>query len=176
LDEGANVILISGPTQLNLQHPKLELIRIKTADEMLEQVLENWKSVDIGIFSAAVADYRPKKVAYQKIKKSEEDLSIELVKNPDILALASSQKRNDQLLIGFALETENLFDNAKMKLEKKNLDLIVMNTLEDEGAGFSSDTNKISILDNHNNFTSFELKSKVEVAKDIIDYIINYRK
>lgn len=176
LEEGANVILVSGPTQLDLKHPNLELIRIKTAEEMLSKVMEKWKSADIGIFSAAVADYRPKKTAFQKIKKSDEDLEIELVKNPDILAWSGSEKKNDQLLIGFALETDNLFENAKLKLEKKNLDFIVMNSLEDQGAGFSGDTNKISILDNHNNFTSFELKSKAEVAEDIIEYLINFKK
>lgn len=176
LKEGAKVTLICGPTQLSHKHPNLTLIRVKTADEMLEKVKSSWNEMEIGIFSAAVADYKPKTVAVQKIKKSETDLTIELIKNPDILSWAGSVKKSNQLVVGFALETNDLFENAKLKLQKKNLDLIVMNSLEDKGAGFAGDTNKISILDNHNNFTSFELKSKSEVANDIIEYVINYKK
>lgn len=176
LMEGANVTLICGPNQLNLTHPKLTVIKVITAQNMLESVQEKWSSMDFGIFSAAVSDYRPKEVAQQKIKKDEDELNIELVKNTDILAWAGNTKSNDQVLIGFALETNNVVENAKSKLVRKNLNMIVMNSLEDKGAGFSGDTNKISILDNHNNFTSFELKSKSEVAKDIVDQMINYKK
>lgn len=174
--EGARVTLVCGPTQLSITHPNLTLVSVKTADEMLEKVKSYWDEMHIGIFSAAVADYKPKTVAVQKIKKSDTDLTIELVKNPDILSWAGSVKKSDQLVVGFALETNDLYENAKLKLQKKNLDLIVMNSLEDKGAGFAGDTNKISILDNHNNFTSFELKSKSEVANDIIEYVINYKK
>lgn len=176
LAKGAHVELVCGPTKLSLSHPNLNFTRIKSAEEMLSAVQARWSTMDIGIFSAAVADYRPKHSAIQKIKKTEEDLSIELVKNPDILAWAGTKKNDKQLLIGFALETNDVFDNAKSKLDRKNLNIIVMNTLEDQGAGFSLDTNKISILDNHNKFTSFELKSKSEVAKDIVEYLINYGK
>lgn len=174
--KGAKVILVSGPTQITYNHPNLELITVKTADEMLEKVQSFWLKSDIGIFSAAVSDYRPKHMVTQKIKKSEDNLVLELVKNKDILAWAGSEKKQNQTLVGFALETNDVFVNAKSKLEKKNLDFIVMNTLEDKGAGFAGDTNKISILDNHNNFTSFELKSKSLVAKDIVEYLINYKK
>jgi phosphopantothenoylcysteine decarboxylase/phosphopantothenate--cysteine ligase len=176
LAHGANVELVCGPTKLSLNHPNLSFTSVKSADEMFLAVQSHWSKMDIGVFSAAVADYRPKISAEQKIKKTEDDLTIELVKNPDILAWAGGNKSENQCLVGFALETNDVFANAKSKLERKNLDMIVMNTLEDTGAGFSVDTNKISILDNHNKFTSFELKSKAEVAKDIVEYLINYRK
>ena len=130
--------------------------------------------MDGGIFSAAVADYRPLKVEDQKIKKSDDHLVIELVKNPDILAWAGSTKKANQCLVGFALETTNGVQYAQDKLKRKNLDFIVLNSLEDHGAGFGHDTNKISILDNHNNFSSFELMSKVNVAEDIVKYLKNY--
>lgn len=176
LAEGAEVELISGPTKLGLAHPNLTITRINSAQEMLEAVQSKWSDMNIGIFSAAVADYRPMEMAVQKIKKSENELTIELVKNPDILAWAGTNKAENQLLVGFALETNNVLENATSKLKRKNLDMIVMNTLEDKGAGFSGDTNKISILDIHNKLTSFELKSKSEVAKDIVAYLINYHK
>jgi phosphopantothenoylcysteine decarboxylase/phosphopantothenate--cysteine ligase len=176
LNEGALVQLITGPTKLNLNHPNLTITKVQSAKEMMEAVQFVWMNSEIGIFSAAVADYRPKNSASQKIKKTEDELTIELVKNPDILAWAGENKSKNQLLVGFALETNNVLENAKLKLQRKNLNLIVMNTLEDEGAGFSGDTNKISILDNHNNLTSFELKTKPEVANDIVEYLINYPK
>jgi phosphopantothenoylcysteine decarboxylase/phosphopantothenate--cysteine ligase len=174
LRQGASVCLVTGPTKLSLSHPNLELIPVKTAEEMLEVTKANWKKADIGVFSAAVADYRPKVAAVEKIKKSEDNLVIELVKNPDVLAWAGQNKLQDQVLVGFALETNNLLENSTIKLKNKHLNLIVMNTLQDEGAGFSGDTNKISILDDRNNLTSFELKSKSEVAGDILETIINY--
>ena len=174
LRKGANVVLVSGPTKEVLSHPNVTLLPVNSADEMLKIVQSEWYNCDYGIFSAAVADYRPKDKVYQKIKKSEDSLTLELVKNPDILAWAGENKKESQTLVGFALETNNLMENSKDKLKRKNLNLIVMNTLEDKGAGFAGDTNKISILDNHNNFTSFELKSKSEVATDIVEYMINY--
>ena len=174
LRKGANVVLVSGPTKEVLAHPNVTLLSVNSADEMLEIVQSEWYNCDYGIFSAAVADYRPKDKVFQKIKKSEDSLTLELVKNPDILAWAGENKKESQVLVGFALETNNLLENSKDKLKRKNLNLIVMNTLEDKGAGFAGDTNKISILDNHNNFTSFELKSKSEVATDIVEYMINY--
>jgi phosphopantothenoylcysteine decarboxylase/phosphopantothenate--cysteine ligase len=175
LAEGAEVILVSGPTNLDLVHPRLQLLRVRSAEEMLTNVQEHWEGSQIGIFSAAVADYRPRKSADQKIKKNDEEMMIELVKNPDILGWAGSVKKQDQILTGFALETNDVVDYATAKLKKKNLNVIVMNSLEDKGAGFALDTNKISILDDHNNFTSFELKSKSAVAADIVEYLINYR-
>jgi phosphopantothenoylcysteine decarboxylase/phosphopantothenate--cysteine ligase len=176
LAENAKVIMICGPTQLNLQHPNLNIVRVKSADQMFEKVKEHWASCDIGIFSAAVADYRPKTKAIHKIKKSEDELSIDLIKNPDILSWAGNFKKDDQIVVGFALETNDLLQNAKLKLIRKKLDIIVMNSLEDEGAGFAGDTNKISILDKHNNLINFELKSKSAVATDIVEYLIKYKK
>ncbi len=173
LADGAQVILVAGPTKLQMEDPNLTVIRVRTAEEMLSEVQKEWESCDFGVFSAAVADYRPANIATQKIKKSEDEMSIRLVKNPDILLWAGENKTT-QVLIGFALETNDLELNAQKKLNKKNLNFIVMNTLMDPGAGFGHDTNKISILDDHNNFKSFELKSKKEVAKDIIDYLKNY--
>ncbi|MFT6503109.1 MAG: phosphopantothenoylcysteine decarboxylase/phosphopantothenate--cysteine ligase [Crocinitomicaceae bacterium] len=174
LARGAHVILVSGPTKEELEHDNLTLIPIKTAVEMLEAVQLHWKDCSYGIFSAAVADYRPKSMADQKIKKNDDELSIELIKNPDILKWAGDTKSSDQLLVGFALETNDLLENGKKKLAKKNLNLIVLNTLEDKGAGFGVDTNKISILDNHNNLVEFELKSKKEVASDIVSHLKTY--
>lgn len=176
LNQGAEVILISGPTQETLSHPNLTCISIVSAEELFAQVKEFWETCSIGIFSAAVADYRPEVKVDQKIKKSEEHVQLTLVKNPDVLSWAGSVKNETQLLIGFALETSNLLENATNKLNRKNLDIIVMNTLEDKGAGFGHATNKIALLDAHNNFTKFELKSKFAVAKDIVSYLINYKK
>ena len=176
LNRGGEVVLISGPTKLDLKHPNLNLIRVQSAQNMLDAVQSNWNKVDVGVFSAAVADYRPVSIAGQKIKKLEDNITIELVKNPDILGWAGSNKKEEQLLIGFALETNDGQQYAQDKLTRKNLDFIVLNTLEDHGAGFGHDTNKISIFDNHNNFTSFELKTKVDVAIDIVDYMQTYLK
>ena len=150
------------------------MISVTTADEMLKAVQQHWATAQMGIFSAAVSDYRPEQVAEQKIKKSEESLTVNLVKNPDILFWAGTQKKEDQLLVGFALETNNLLENGTAKLKKKNLNCIVLNTLQDTGAGFGVDTNKISILDNYNNLKEYELKSKAGVAIDIADYLKNY--
>jgi len=173
IDRGADVILISGPTKFRLKTNGLTFVSIRSASEMLESVKLNWGNCDLGVFAAAVADYRPKEVASQKIKKSEDSLTIELVKNPDILSWAGENKKNHQVLVGFALETNNLIENATSKLKRKNLDYIVANTLENEGSGFGYDTNQITIIDNCNKITSFELLTKMEVAKNIIDYYIN---
>ncbi|SHE66616.1 bifunctional phosphopantothenoylcysteine decarboxylase/phosphopantothenate--cysteine ligase CoaBC [Chryseobacterium takakiae] len=166
---GAKVILISGPSSEKPIGKNIELHKVTSAKEMLAKVFEFYDTVDIGIASAAVADYAPKEVAKEKIKKSDDSLTIELVKNPDILK-TMGEKKTRQFLVGFALETQNEEENAKAKFEKKNLDMIVLNSLRDEGAGFKNDTNKIKI------FTStekkeFDLKSKEDVAKDILDCI-----
>lgn len=173
LADGAEVTLIAGPTKLELEHKHLRLIRVRSAQEMFEAVQKEWNTSDIGIFSAAVADYRPAEIATEKIKKSDDELLLRLVKNPDILKWAGAVK-NNQILVGFALETNDLEANARKKMDAKNLNVIVMNTLSDEGAGFGHDTNKISILDDHNNLKSFELKTKNQVAVDIIEYLKNY--
>ena len=166
---GAKVILISGPTSQNTNHKNIEIHRVTTAKEMYEQVFKYYEKVDIAIASAAVADYAPKIVAKEKIKKSEEEFTIELVKNPDILK-TMGEKKTHQFLVGFALETQNEEENAKSKLQKKNLDMIVLNSLRDEGAGFQKDTNKVKIL-THSEQKEFSLKSKDEVAKDILDFV-----
>jgi phosphopantothenoylcysteine decarboxylase/phosphopantothenate--cysteine ligase len=136
-------------------------------------VQNHFNSCDGGIFAAAVSDYKPAEVADKKIKKSEETLTLTLKKNPDILYWAGSQKTKNQWLVGFALETNDALKNAEKKLKKKNLDAIVVNTLEDKGAGFGHDTNKITILDLNNNSTKFELTSKKEAANNILDFIMN---
>jgi phosphopantothenoylcysteine decarboxylase/phosphopantothenate--cysteine ligase len=173
LNAGAKVTLITGPVHQALSDPNLKIINVTTAEEMFEAVKAKWSDSNLGIFTAAVADYRPKEQHDQKIKKEDgnEELTIELVKNPDILAWAGGNKSAEQFLVGFALETEDVERNAETKLIKKNLDLIVMNSLEDKGAGFGSEKNKISILDKHNNLTSFELKPKDAVALDILNYL-----
>ncbi|MFA7274032.1 MAG: bifunctional phosphopantothenoylcysteine decarboxylase/phosphopantothenate--cysteine ligase CoaBC [Crocinitomicaceae bacterium] len=171
LMRGANVCLVLGPSAEKLEHPNLELIRVTSALDMLQAVQDKWSTQDIGVFSAAVADYRPKEVAQQKIKKKENEMAITLVKNPDILAWAGSNKKDQQVLVGFALETNNEEENAAEKLRKKNLDFIVLNSLNDSGAGFAHATNKITILDKNNKSESFELKSKTEVAEDILNYL-----
>ncbi len=171
---GAEVVLVTGPTSLKITRNGIQRLEVMSAREMLKEVQENWDSCDIGIFAAAVADYRPVIIADEKIKKKEETLNIELTKNPDILKWAGEHKRLNQVLVGFALETSDVLQNGESKLNSKNLNLIVMNTLQDEGAGFAGDTNKVSILDDRNNLTSFELKSKSEVAGDILDTVMKY--
>ena len=171
---GAEVILISGPTQQKVRNRDIEVIQVSTADQMFKEVQKLWPMSDFGIFSAAVADYKPKEQEIKKIKKNKEELSIDLVRNPDILKWAGDHKSNQQKLVGFALETNDLLENGRKKLISKNLDFIVLNTLQDKGAGFGVDTNKISILDSHNNLEEFELKPKAEVAKDIVSYLKTY--
>ena len=166
---GAKVILISGPTSRKTDYKNIEIHRITSAKEMYDEVFKCYEKVDIAIASAAVADYAPKIVAKEKIKKSEEEFTIELVKNPDILK-TMGEKKTHQFLVGFALETQNEEENAKSKLQKKNLDMIVLNSLRDEGAGFQKDTNKVKIL-THSEQKEFSLKSKDEVAKDILDFV-----
>ncbi|WP_419495399.1 bifunctional phosphopantothenoylcysteine decarboxylase/phosphopantothenate--cysteine ligase CoaBC [Chryseobacterium bernardetii] len=166
---GAKVILISGPSSQVLTDKRIELHKVTSAKEMLAKVFEFYDRIDIGIASAAVADYAPKDVAKEKIKKNDENLTIELVKNPDILK-TMGEKKTHQFLVGFALETQNEEENAKGKLEKKNLDMIVLNSLRDEGAGFKNDTNKIKIFTKTEK-REFDLKSKDDVAKDILNFV-----
>ena len=171
LKKGAKVKLISGPTNLTLWHDNLDLIHVVSADDMFNEVKNYWKEQDFGVFSAAVADYRPKEVSLDKIKKKSNELSLELIKNPDILQWAGQMKTDTQFLVGFALETSNELENASLKLENKNLDCVVLNSLQDKGAGFASDTNKVTILDKRNNKTEFSLKSKYEIAEEIVLHI-----
>lgn len=166
---GARVILISGPSAQTLHDKNIELHKVTSAREMLAKVFEFYDTIDIGIASAAVADYAPKEIAKEKIKKNDENLTIELIKNPDILK-TMGEKKTHQFLVGFALETQNEEENAKGKLEKKNLDMIVLNSLRDEGAGFKNDTNKIKIFTKTEK-REFDLKSKGDVAKDILNFV-----
>lgn len=165
---GAKVILISGPTNLK-ENSEIQTEKVTSAKEMFDKVFLFYDQVDIAIMSAAVADYTPKIVAREKIKKNDEELSLTLIKNPDILK-TMGEKKKAQFLVGFALETQNEEENAKTKLKKKNLDMIVLNSLRDNGAGFKSDTNKIKII-TQNEQKDFSLKSKENVAKDILDFI-----
>ena len=166
---GAKVILISGPSSEKIINENIEIHRVTSAKEMYNEVFKHYENVSIAIASAAVADYTPKEVAKEKIKKKEDSFTIELVKNPDILK-TMGEKKSQQFLVGFALETQNEEENAKGKLEKKNLDMIVLNSLRDEGAGFKGDTNKIKIFTKTES-QEFNLKSKDEVAKDILNFV-----
>ena len=170
LNAGCQVLLISGPTSMKLEHPNLTRIDVVSADEMMEEVKKHWKEQNIGIFAAAVADYKPKNPENQKIKKKNEELELVLVKNPDILGWAGSVK-DEQFLVGFALETNNGVENALLKLKSKNLDCIVLNSTEDSGAGFAHDTNKVTILDKKMTKTTLSLKSKYEIADEIVDFV-----
>lgn len=170
---GAEVVLISGPTHLQVSHSLVKLIRVSSAEDMYQACHEYFNDMDVAISAAAVADYRPKNVADQKIKKNEISFTIELEKTKDILSSLGQIKKN-QFLIGFALETENEIEHAKQKIQKKNLDLIVLNSLNDAGAGFGKPTNKVTFIDKDFTIEPQELKSKEEVAIDIVNKIIAY--
>lgn len=172
-NQGAEVILISGPTHEKVSNNLIQLIPVTSADEMYKATLKEFDSADVAILSAAVSDYKPINVSTSKIKKSEKTFSIELIKTKDILASLGKIK-NNQYLVGFALETNNELENAKSKLRNKNLDLIVLNSLNDEGAGFKVDTNKVTIIDKNNKVIEFDLKSKAEVAQDLLNIIIEH--
>lgn len=171
-DLGAKVHLVVGPTALKTNHPNIEVKAVVSAQDMYNAVHEKVQDMDIVIMSAAVADYTPKFVGEEKIKKKTEDFNLELVKTKDILASVSAIKTK-QFLVGFALETENEIENAKGKLKSKNLDMIVLNSLRDDGAGFATDTNKVTFIDKENQIIEFDLKTKEEVAKDILNFIID---
>lgn len=169
---GAKVTLVSGPTALSVCHPNIKCVRVESANEMRDASMHVFPDTDIAILAAAVADYRPVNQATEKIKRDKkQDLSIQLTPNPDIAALLGKIKKTDQLTLGFALETENEEDNALKKMKQKNLDYIVLNSLRDEGAGFGYDTNKVTILSSCGEKKAFGLKTKSEVAKDIIDVL-----
>ena len=170
---GANVTLVSGPSNLTPENKSIILKRVVSAQQMFDACHDYYPSCDVMIAAAAVADYKPKNIAVNKIKKSNFDLHIELEKTKDILASLGEIKKN-QFLIGFALETENEIENAKLKIQKKNLDLIVLNSLQDEGAGFGKPTNKITFIDKNFIIEPMNLKSKEAVAVDIINKIIHH--
>jgi phosphopantothenoylcysteine decarboxylase / phosphopantothenate---cysteine ligase len=173
--QGAEVTLVSGPTNEHLKQDNIKLVMVTSADEMFDVCLNAYPQIDISIFAAAVADYKPAIRADQKIKKEEDTLNIQLIKNKDIAAVLGKMKKSNQINIGFALETENEEINAQQKLEKKNFDLIVLNSLNDEAAGFKKETNKISII-SRAGIKHYEAKSKAEVAEDIVKEIVAYAK
>ncbi len=168
---GASVILVAGPTHLKIENHLIKVVPVVTAQEMYDACHQYFADVDVAIAAAAVADYKPKNMALHKIKKGANELSIELEKTKDILASLGEIKTN-QFLIGFALETENEIENAKSKIQKKNLDLIVLNSLQDEGAGFGKPTNKITFIDKNFKIEPMDLKSKEAVADDILNKVI----
>jgi len=170
---GAKVTLISGPTALDAPQ-NVDRIQVTSAHEMLEAVVQHFSQSDIIVMSAAVADYTPIEVASQKIKKKEDQFSIALKKTTDILASIGTKKTEKQLLIGFALETNNEVEHAKDKLMRKNLDFIVLNSMQDKGAGFATDTNKVTVIDRFQHIQEFTLKSKEDVAKDICQLIVQH--
>jgi phosphopantothenoylcysteine decarboxylase/phosphopantothenate--cysteine ligase len=171
-NKGAAVTLVLGPSKEEIENENINVIRIRSAQEMYEACATVFPTTDISVLAAAVADYRPKTISTEKIKKSGNDLSIDLERTTDIAATLGKTKKKGQLLIGFALETNNEVENAKGKLERKNFDFIVLNSLQDKGAGFQHNTNKITIVGQNNKIKEFELKTKVEVAVDIVEEIV----
>ncbi len=169
---GADVTLISGPTELNELNEKIKRLDVTSAEEMYEKTVKHFEKTDIAVMSAAVADYAPEKVSITKIKKSGDELHLKLRKTKDILAELGRMKTKKQMLIGFALETDNEIENATKKLRAKNLDFIVLNSLKTKGAGFKHQTNKITIIDRNGIKTDYKLKSKSEVAQDIVHKVI----
>lgn len=169
-DQGAEVTLVLGPSVHKPKNAAVKVIAVETAEQMFKACVESFKDADIAVLSAAVADYKPKSQSDSKIKKTGNDLHLELTKTQDVLAELGKLK-SKQVLVGFALETENAFDYAKEKIKNKNLDLIVVNTTSDKNPAFGSDFNTVSLIDKHNNLVNFEFKSKTEIAKDIIGAI-----
>jgi len=172
-NRGAEVTLVSGPVNIKANNKNIKIEKIVSAQQLYNSATEKFPDVDIAICAAAVADYTPSKTSSQKIKKKDAELKINLVRTPDTLANLGKLKRENQLLVGFALETENELENAKSKLVRKNCDMLILNSLNDEGAGFNLDTNKITILDKNNKTEVFTLKSKTQVAEDICNKILN---
>ena len=169
---GAIVELVLGPVSLSPKNSSIEIINVSTAETMASECISRFADCDIAILAAAVADFTPIEVLNTKIKKDETELVLRLKPTTDIAATLGKVKKASQVLVGFALETNNELDNAKTKLLRKNLDIIILNSLREDGAGFGHDTNKITIIDRNNNIDNFELKSKEEAAKDILDKIV----
>jgi phosphopantothenoylcysteine decarboxylase/phosphopantothenate--cysteine ligase len=172
-NQGADVVLVCGPSAIKSKNSAVKRIDVVSAKEMFDICKQHFESTDITVCSAAVADYVPKHVATQKIKKNDENFVLELVKNPDILGYLGRNKKPNQFLVGFALETENELQNAENKLKSKHLDMLVLNSLNEKGAGFGHQTNKISMLFPNEESRHFGLKSKTDVAKDIVEEIVN---
>ena len=175
-DQGAQVTLVSGPSQLpDPASPRIRTVRVETAAEMYSSAAEVADIADVWVFAAAVADYRPVQVVTEKIKKSGDTLTLELVKNVDIAATLGQRKRPEQFAVGFALETTNELAHAQGKLHRKNFDLVVLNSLRDAGAGFGHDTNKVTVLDATGQIVNFELQSKADVARGLVSLILARR-
>lgn len=173
---GAEVTIVSGPVDITPRHSSIKIIKVESAKEMASACLDIFPSADIAIMCAAVADYAPAEYRDSKIKREHDDVpAIRLVKNPDIAASLGKIKSDKQLLIGFALETDSEYSNALEKLKRKNLDMIVLNSLRDKGAGFGGDTNKVTLFTADGSRKSFNLKSKTEVAADIIDAVVQLK-
>lgn len=171
---GAQVTLVSGPVDISPKHPSVKVVKVESAREMADACTSLFPSTDIAVMTAAVADYAPKHYSDVKIKREKNEVPVvELVKNPDIAATLGSVKTSDQILVGFALETDNEFSNALDKMKRKNLDLIVLNSLRDKGAGFATETNKVTIFFADGNRKSFPLKPKPEVAIDVVNAIVS---
>ena len=171
-ERGAEVVLISGPVSIKAHHPSIKVVSVESAQQMHDAALSAFADSDAAIMCAAVADYAPVVVAEKKIKREKDDIPvIELKKNPDIAAALGKIKKPGQMLVGFALETDNEMANAQSKLERKNLDMIVLNSLADKQAGFGVDTNKVTIIEKDGKVHSYEVKPKKEVAADIVDLI-----
>ena len=168
-DQGAVVTLVSGPVALPTPHRIHERIDVQTAREMSDAVMSHWGHADIGVACAAVADFRPETTSTAKWHRGDVPNAIELTENPDILKAMGASKSTHQFLVGFALETDDGLESARGKLKRKNLDAIVLNTLQDEGAGFAVDTNKVTVLSRDEKSVSFELKSKDEIARDLVE-------
>lgn len=174
-NQGAEVSLICGPTTLTTTNKSINRIDITSAEELYTAAIKEFQTSDISILSAAVADFKPDTIAKQKIKKTDAAPVINLIPTKDTLLELGKLKKKNQLLVGFALETENEIENAKKKIKNKNLDLIVLNSLNDKGAGFKGDSNKVTIIDKYNNLKEFQLKTKQEVAKDILNTILDFK-
>jgi len=170
-DLGAEIYLVSGPSNQQISHRSINLIDVVSSEEMHEKVIKHFEQSDVVIMAAAVADFKPKDFSNKKIKKDNIKPNIELEKTKDILLELGKLKKN-QFLVGFALENENEINNSLKKLKEKNLDLIILNSLNDKGAGFGTDTNKITIINKNQEKTNFDLKEKSEVAQDILDHIM----
>ncbi len=168
---GAQVNLILGPSSIKVEHPNISVIHVESAEQMYQAANTHFDGSDIAVLAAAVADYRPKEVAQQKIKKKTDQLNLQLEKTIDIAASLGKRKRTNQYMVGFALETNNELEHATGKLERKNFDMIVLNSLQDKGAGFGHDTNKIHIINKNGDIQAFELKSKKAVAEDIANAV-----
>ena len=174
-EQGAEVTLVCGPVSLQTSHPAIRRINVESAAEMYEAATKHFKKADIAILSAAVADFTPQTTADKKIKRKGDDMVLRLQPTQDIAAALGAVKRKKQILVGFALETDNELENAVDKMERKNLDLIVLNSLRDKDAGFRVDTNKVTIIDRHHGLTAYDTKSKREVAKDIIEKVVKLK-